>query len=191
MVGIAQRIEPALRVDDHRFGRRELGTRVDGPAERLRIDPETDAGSAVWLHFRLDEEIARVDEAEADRLAVLLGRRRPPEQEKRIVLVAGGSTRARDRLAAGLELACVDVPLTCPASAQVHELPVGVGQVDGSTHGDVRANRLLALVAHAHAAGDDRQVPEDRVRQGHRCAAGSISEVDGRPRIAGLPTRIR
>ena len=57
------------------------------------------------------------------------------------------------------------------APAQLDEVPAGVGQVERRAHRRGRAGRSCrAVVADAGAAGDDRAVAEDRVRQ-----------VDGEP----------
>ena len=50
--------------------RREL------PAEGVRADPDADPGRVVRVDLGLGDEVARVDEAEAVRLAVGLGGRR-------------------------------------------------------------------------------------------------------------------
>ena len=78
----------------------QLRARREGPRERLGVDPDPEPRRPERLDLHLGEEVARVDEGDADRLAVVLGRRRAAEGHERVVDGRRGAAIARDRLAA-------------------------------------------------------------------------------------------
>ena len=85
---IAHRPESGVRIGQDGLGRRECVAGLQRPAEGVRADPEPDARRVEHADLDLLEVVARIDQAEAEDLAVGLGGRRALERDERVVLVA-------------------------------------------------------------------------------------------------------
>ncbi len=70
MERVAHRPQPGVRIHHDGLWGREGAARLERPGERVRADAEPDARRRERADLDLGEEVARVDEAEADRLAV-------------------------------------------------------------------------------------------------------------------------
>ena len=163
--GVAHRAEAHVGVDDHGLRGRERLARLELPLERIRADADPDPGRVEWVHFRLGDEVPRIDEAEPVDLAGGLGRRHPLEGDERVVLGAGRAAVAADRLTAGSQSARRDVGLARPCSRKLDELPASVREVEGGAHGCAEPNGCRTIVADPRTTGYHRQVAEDRVRE--------------------------
>ena len=120
--------------DDHRLRCREHLARVQRPAERLWRDADADSGGAEGIDLRLGEEVARVDQADAVGLAVLLVRGRAAQAKIGVVLGTRRPPSASEGPSTRREWGLDDVRFARPCAGQPDAGPVGVGQVQRQAH---------------------------------------------------------
>ena len=70
-------------------------TRRQAPIKRIRLDPEANSGRPERIDLGLDEEVARIDQAEAIGLTSPFVGRRAAQGQERVVLGAGHPVGAR------------------------------------------------------------------------------------------------
>ena len=134
VIGVAEAAEPLAGPGQDGLGRAELGSRLEGPAKALRVDPEADPGRPVLAHLGLGQEVAGVDETESVGLAGRLGRVRPAQDQRWVMLEPGRATQAAGRLAARNQGVLDEMTLARPGPAQLDPRPVVVGQVQHRAH---------------------------------------------------------
>ena len=159
-------------------GRGEGRARLERPAEAVRADPDPDAGRVERVDLGLGDEVARVDEAEADHLAVGLGRRGAAQGDERVVHRARGPAVAAHRLPSRAQRTRDDVVLARPCPAELDELPARVRQVERGAHHAGQPDGGRPVVADPRAPGHHGPVAEDRVRQLDGEAAALVGEHD-------------
>ena len=206
VVGVAQVAEAVGRVDEDRLGRAELGARLERPGERLGVDADPQPEPAERVALGLGQEVARVDQAEADRLAGAprswpggagggtgCARRRSRRAGCRRTTRPGASRRSttwRSR---------AQVPLSWTSSQSR-----SARSSDGA-HAPSAGRGARTRVPDRHAPRDRRRVAEDRVGAAHLGPARLVEQRDlerlrllvrldvGRRQaaIGGLPGRMR
>ena len=152
MIGLTHAVQPLIRPDEHRLGALELRTRFKFPIEIRAVDACLQSRHTVVVNLCKHLEIAAVDEAHGEHLALRFRRSAPQECRKRIVLPRGVSAAAADCRDARCKRTDLDVTLTRPRPRQLHPVVFRIGQVKRHTHDLLQVQHFLAVVAIAHTA---------------------------------------
>ena len=162
---LAHAVEAVVRPDHDGLRRLERIRRRELPTELLRMDAHRHARDIEGVDPRLREEVAAVDEREADGLALLLVCLRAFEDEERVVDMAGLAAQAADGLDTRAQVRDALPALAAPPARELHEVVVRIGKVNGEAHRARERHSLAALVDEIGIAGNRIEVAEDRVRE--------------------------
>ena len=162
---LAHAVEAVVRPDHDGLRRLERIRRRELPTELLRMDAHRHARDIEGVDLRLREEVAAVDEREADGLALLLVCLRALEDEERVVDMAGLAAQAADGLDTRAQVRDALLALAAPPARELHEVVVRIGKVNGEAHRARERHGLTALVDEIGIAGNRIEVAEDRVRK--------------------------
>ncbi len=175
---LGQAAQPIAGPGEDRLRRRERRTGLQPPGERLRVDADPEPGRAQRVHLGLGQEVAAVHEAQAERLAGVLGGVLAAQREEWVVLETGRPPQAAHGLPACDERPVVDVPLPGPGAAQRHEPPVRVRQVEDRAHRAPDGERRAAAVGERERAGEHRAVREQRRPDRDQEPGRLVAQVD-------------
>ena len=146
------------------------------------MDAHRHARDIEGVDLRLREEVAAVDEREADGLALLLVCLRAFEDEERVVDMAGLAAQAADGLDTRAQVRDALPALAAPPARELHEVVVRIGKVNGEAHRARERHSLAALV--------DEIVIARSVTSSVSASSSSSTYVAGRPCSFGLPATI-
>ena len=165
VIVLAHAVEAMIRPDHDSLRRLERILRRELPAEFLRMDAHRHARDIKRIDLCLREEVAAVDEREADGLALLLIRLRALEDEERVVDMARLAAQAADGLDARAQMRRILLALAAPPAGELDEVVVRIGKVNGKAHRARERHGLIAPVDETGIAGNRIEVAEDRVRE--------------------------
>ena len=165
VIRAAHAVQPLVRPDEHRLRRLERLARGERPVKIRAVDARLQACHTVVVHLGEHLEVAAVDKAHGEHLALHLRRLGAHESDEGIVLSRGVS--AADRRDARGERTSLHVTLTCPRPRQLQPLVVRIGQVNRETHHLLQVQHLHPRIVAAHTARDRISLGKDRVEELH------------------------
>ena len=167
VIRAAHAVQPLVRPDEHRLRRLECLARGEYPVKIRAVNARLQTRHAVVVHLGKHLEVAAVDEAHGEHLALHLRRLGAHESDEGIVLPRGVSAAAANRRNARGERTSLHVTLTCPRPRQLQPLVVRIGQVNRETHHLLQVQHLHPRIVAAHTARNRVPLSKDRVEELH------------------------
>ena len=165
VIRAAHAVQPLVRPDEHRLRRLECLARGERPVKIRAVNARLQARHAVVVHLGKHLEVAAVDKAHGEHLALHLRRLGAHESDEGIVLPRGVSAAAANRRNARGERTPLHVALTCPRPRQLQPLIVRIGQVNRETHHLLQVQHLHPRIVAAHTARNRVPLGKDRVEE--------------------------
>lgn len=161
--GLAEMVQATFRVSQHRFRGLEAFAGLELPGEVEGVNADLQAGDVVVVDLGLGEEVAGVNEAHGQRLALEVVGVGALEDYEGVLYVARGPAGGGDGLLALVEAVGLQLPLPPPGPGELEPVVVGVRQVEVEAErpGELRAGG--AAVNEAGVAGDYGEILEDGV----------------------------
>ena len=178
MVGVGEMGQALMGIgQDHLRGVKALSG-GQGPGELLVVDAHDRPDGAHLIHLNVGTVVAGIDQHHAIALALVLCGGGVTENDKRIVVVAGGAPLGGDGLNGAGKRNPLHLPLHGMAAMKVDEIPLTKGQVetDGSrllqTHGAVTG------VDQPGRPGDHILLGKDAIEQMQLQTVHRVRQVD-------------
>ena len=175
----AHGVHPLVGVDHHRLGGLEGLPGGQLPVEAEGINAQGDPGDIPGVHLRLGQEVAGVDEGEADDLALILVRAGAAEHDKGVVVVGGVAPGGLHGLDALLQTPDLHPAFPGPGPGEVDKLIVAVGKVQAEAHGVGEVEVQIPLIHQPGGAGQRRPVREEGVVQIQGDPQQLVPQVNG------------
>ena len=135
MEGPAHGVHALVGVDHDGLRRLEGLAGGQLPVKAEGVDSQGDPGGVPGVHLHLGEEIAGINQGQADDLAGVLAGSRTAEHDKGVVIVGGVAPGGLHRLDALFQSADLHPSLPGPGPGEVDHLIVAVRQIQAQAHG--------------------------------------------------------
>ena len=179
MEGLAHGVQAPTGVDHDGLGGLEGFAGGQLPVEAEGVDAQGDPGGVPGIHLGLGQEVAGVNEGEADDLALVLVRAGAAEHDEGIVVMGGVAPGGLHGLGALLQAADLHPALPGPGPGEMDEFIAAVGQVQAEAHGVGQVEVQGSLVDDPGGTGQGRPVREEGVMQVQGNAQQLIPQADG------------
>ena len=124
------------------------------PGKGAVVDAGVDAQGIERIHIGFNQEIGRIDQAQAVNLAAVLARILARQHGEGIVQMRRRTAEGLYRLRGVHNRRALDIELTRPCAVQMDQVKVLIRELQGGTHRAGELHRLLALVADHRPSGD-------------------------------------
>ena len=134
VIAARQRAQALVREGEQRLGRMEGLARLKQPGEHLVVDAAAHARHAVGIDLDVRAVAAGIHRHDADAVAGLLGGRGRAEDDKGVVMMAGGAAAGGDGADAAGQRGAVRLAFHLVAAVEMNQLPGAVGHIQIERH---------------------------------------------------------